>query len=132
MLRILVLVVLFTVAEAAQAELRGILVEITPAPETTPREVLHYQPGSVNIYSDETSERKRSVSVAEAAEVLKTVHGKGSPVYIDIVFHRAIVPKDLIGILDGIRGNYDLTINYIGRAESKDGKTELERFKHLR
>jgi len=125
------LVALLAAATAAQAEVRGILVEVTPAPEATPPDVVHYTPGRVNIYSDEAGERKHNVSIAEAAKVLSAARGWGSLGYIDIVFHRVIVPEDLIGILDGIKGNRDFEVDYIGRAESTEGKIHLERFKDL-
>ncbi len=131
MLRIIVLLAFLSAATAAHAETRGILVEVTPAPEVTPPAVVHYRPGRVNIYSDEKSEQKRDVSIAEAADVLRAARGWGSSAYLDIVFHHVIVPEDLIGILEGVKGNRDLDVGYIGRAESNDGKIAIERFKHL-
>ena len=132
MVRITSLVIWLAVVTAAQAEVRGILVEVTPAPEVTPPAVVHYRPGRVNIYSDEKSEQKSDVAIAEAAEILKAARGWGSSGYVDIIFHHVIVPEDLIAILEGIKGNRDFNVGYIGHAESDDGKIELERFKHLR
>ena len=76
---------------------------MTPAPEVTPPEVVHYRPGRVSIYSEETTERKQDVSIAEAAEVLRAARGWGSAGYVIIVFHQFIVPEDLIGLLEGIK-----------------------------
>ena len=49
---------------------------------------------------------------------------------IIIVFHNTVRPEDLIGILEGMNGNSDLMLGYVGSADYGPGKQDLDKVRN--
>jgi hypothetical protein len=109
-----------------QAESQLILLEVTSLEEMKSGH-LGDVPARVNIYSSKENERRQNASIPEAARVLQDARGQHNQVMVEIVFHHDFIrPEDLIGILEGMKGNGDLTLVHVGSAVSGTGKSELE------
>jgi len=131
MKRVAIILGLLFLTKSLHAELRGIVLEITtPSHKEATTGYTVYAPAEVSIYSDEEVERKQKVSAAQAADVLKHASGWKSAVMVIIVFHNTVRPEDLIGILEGMNGNSDLMLGYVGSADYGPGKQDLDKVRH--
>ena len=132
MTRIVILIGLMACGHIARAETRGILIEVTSLREVRPG-LTEYAAPHINVYSQEPQEMKENLSVADAANILKQARGWKSSVLVEIVFHDDFIkPEDLITLLEGMKGNSELMLFYVGPADHGSGKQELERFKQLK